>query len=261
MLPFGVSIVLLSLFQGGLVALPASRRLPLPNRLRSALWALVPAVSIVAVVLSVRAASTVANVLAYVALVAVPPLAAVALGWGIRGARPPLALAAIALFALAWFDRSGLAGEAAATLLAGLACVTLALLAAQLAPAVWVKRGIVIAALIDTALVVSDQLQAPNAVLNAAHPAAGLPQLQRALFGSAVIGFGDLFVAALLGAVYVGAARRQNAAALLTAALALGSDLLFLAVHELPATVPVAVAMLLVEARARRLDAGRSRPV
>ena len=62
---------------------------------------------------------------------------------------------------------------------------------------------------------VSDLLQAPNDALNAAAPVAHLPQLQRAVFGSAVMGYGDLFVAALLGALLasqprLGAARRAG---------------------------------------------------
>ena len=44
-------------------------------------------------------------------------------------------------------------------------------------------------------LVVSEELQRPNNALNAAHPAAGLPRLQSAVFGSAAMGYGDLFVA------------------------------------------------------------------
>ncbi len=49
------------------------------------------------------------------------------------------------------------------------------------------------------ALVVSELLQRPNNALNAAHPAAGLPRLQSAIFGTAVMGYGDLFVAGVLG--------------------------------------------------------------
>jgi hypothetical protein len=97
---------------------------------------------------------------------------------------------------------------------------------------------------VDTALVVSDLLQAPNDVLNAARPAADLPQLQSVTFGDAVMGFGDLFVAGLLGALVAARPRLAVAAALATAGAALAFDLLFFAVHELPATVPVAAVTL-----------------
>ncbi|MHB8532549.1 MAG: hypothetical protein ACYDC2_07500, partial [Solirubrobacteraceae bacterium] len=110
-------------------------------------------------------------------------------------------------------------------------------------------------------LVVSDLLQKPNDALNAAHPAAGLPRLQSAVFGSAVMGYGDLFVAGVLGALLAARGLPRGRGALLTAALALAFDLLFFALSELPATVPVALSvlvMLAIEARGRRSAARRS---
>jgi len=96
-------------------------------------------------------------------------------------------------------------------------------------------------------LITSNQLQAPNDVLVAAKPSAGLPQLQSEQFGTVTLGYGDLFVAALLGAVYSERQRVQRAAAVLTLAIAAVFDLLFLVVDNLPATVPVALALLVVE--------------
>jgi hypothetical protein len=74
------------------------------------------------------------------------------------------------------------------------------------------------------------------------------------------MGFGDLFIAALVGCLLAAQqprvdgpesgpylrfeAHRQMVAAGLAAGLALAFDLLFFAVDELPATVPVAVALL-----------------
>jgi hypothetical protein len=58
------------------------------------------------------------------------------------------------------------------------------------------------------------------------------------------MGFGDLFIAAVVGCLLAGS-RRQLVAAGLVAVLALAFDLLFFAVDELPATVPVAVALAL----------------
>ena len=73
------------------------------------------------------------------------------------------------------------------------------MLLAAVTPPRWLAAGIVLMACADAALVVSELLQHPNEVLNAAHPAAGLPKLQAAVFGSAAMGYGDLFVAGLLG--------------------------------------------------------------
>jgi hypothetical protein len=257
-LPFWISIALLSVGQGALVALPRGLAAPRLSSLRGRRWAVVPALSVVGFVLIARAAEHAsAEGLTYLALCAVPPLAALALGWLSRGARPVRALLVLPLFALAWADRGGLAGDAAAVTLSALSCVTLAVLLAAVTPPRWLAAGIVAMAVADTALVVSDLLQRPNNALNAAHPAAGLPRLQSAAFGSAVMGYGDLFAAALLGAllaVVAGSALQRRGAAL-TALLALSFDLLFFFVRELPATVPVALALIVLILRRGRTPA------
>jgi hypothetical protein len=248
-LAFWASDAVLASVQATTVALPRATDAfaPLAARLRSRWWALVPLASVVVVVFAIRAATGTASLLTWLALVAVPPLAALALGLAIHGARPRLALGAILLFALAWADRRGLAGEGAALLLSALSCVALGVLLTSVAPLQWLKAGIVLMALADTTLVVAQLLQPANDLLNAAHPPAGLPQLQRGLFGDAVMGYGDLFIAAVLGTIVANQydRRGQKSFALLTLALATAFDLLFLVVDLLPATVPVALALLL----------------
>jgi hypothetical protein len=281
---FAVSISILGLVQAALVALPAPRSRPgWIERLSSPWWALVPALSIAVVIGAIEISSSSADALTYVALIAAPPLAAFALGALIcrdrteprylrfravsradgRGWQGSVAVVA-ALFALAWITPHSLAGEAAATALSGLACVTLGWLLVCGVPARWLRLGVYAMAVIDTVYVSSDLLQGPNAVLNAAAPAAGLPQLQAVHFGSALMGFGDLFVAALVGCLFaaegLGAAdraavdRRRLSAAALVAVLALVFDLLFFAVDELPSTVPVAAALALIQWRRRSTD-------
>ena len=251
MLPFALSISILSVAQAATVALAAPDPLPWLARLRSRRWALVPAGSVAVVVAAVAVAAQFAQGLSYLALVAVPPLAALALGRAVRHSAPPLAAAVVPLFALAWLDRRGLAGEGAALVLCALSCVALGSALTALAPRRALKAGVIAMALVDAGLVVADLLQAPNNVLNAAHPAAGLPQLQRVVFGSAVMGYGDLFIAGVVGAMLASRPRRQREGALLAGALALLFELLFFAVHELPATVPVALALVLVDRRDR----------
>ncbi len=259
---FAVSIVILGFVQAGLVALPAAREAPgWLNELGSRWWALVPAGSIVVVVGGVEQASGTATALTWLALVAVPPLAAFALGDLVHGSRPAWALSAIPLFLLAWTLPDALAGEAAATALSGLACIALGWLLVCLVPAHWLRWGIYAMAMIDAIYVAADILQGPNAVLSAASPAGGLPALQSVHLGSARMGFGDLFVAALVGCLLaadgpkcrlwgdISARRPQLIGAALVVGLALGFDLLFLAVDTLPGTVPVAVALFLVRRR------------
>jgi hypothetical protein len=263
MLPFWISIALLSLIQGTLVALPGVLAVDRLARLRSRRWALIPPLSVIAFVFAARAAEHAsAQGLTYLALAAVPALAVLALGWLLWGAsrrRRVWALLVLPLFALAWVDRSGLAGEGAALILTALSCVALGVLIATVTPARWLAAGVVAMAVADTALVVSDLLQRPNNALNAAHPAAGLPRLQSAVFGSAVMGYGDLFVAGVLGgllALTVGRSTQLRIAGL-TVLLALAFDLLFFAVDELPATVPVATALIVTVVIRRRTTAPR----
>jgi hypothetical protein len=252
-LPFIPSDGAVIALQAALVLAPRPvPRLAIAERLRGPAWALVPIGSIVVVIFAIRYVNSTATGLTYLALVAVPPLAAVALGWTVHRSRPWLALAVVPLFALAWAIPSTLIGEGSAALLSALSCVTLGVLLAMVTPPSWLKAGIVLMACADTWLVVSDLLQRPNSELVGAAPVAGLPQLQSVLFGSVSLGYGDLFVAALLGAVLAGSLRRQGAAALLTFALAAVFDLLFLVVNELPATVPVAIAVIALEVWDRR---------
>jgi hypothetical protein len=262
-LPFAVSISCLAAAQAAGVPLPAAPHIPFLERFRSGWWALIPLGSIVVVIFGIEALSQSAHALTYLALIAVPPLAAIALGWVSHGARPVYALAVLPLFALAWANRHGLIGEACGIVLSLLACVTLGVLLAQVAPLSWLKVGIVLMAIGDTILVISQQLQAPNHLLNVAAPGLGLPQLQRAQFSSAVMGFGDLFIAAVFGAVLAAEGRRQAGPARLTLLLGLAFNLLFFVTDLLPATVPVAAALILTEvgwARSREGRAARRDP-
>jgi hypothetical protein len=265
-LPFLPSDAVMLGLQAAVVAAPRpAPRLRLVERLHGRWWALVPAGSIVIVIFAIRFASATATGLTYLALVAVPPLAAVALAWAARGPeRWPRervtggVVVAGALFALAWVGRGSLVGEGAGALLSALSCVTLGVLLRSVTPATWLKLGIIGMAAADTWLVISDLLQAPNATLIAAHPAGGLPRLQSEVFGSVSMGYGDLFVAGLLGALVAGDRSRQRAAALLTLLIAGAFDVLFLVLNELPATVPVALALIAIEAvGAYRRRAGR----
>ncbi len=228
------------------------------RRFATARWALVLPLSIAVVVGAIALLPDVADVLTWVALLLVPPGAALALGWAMRGARPVLAVLAVPLLVLAWGSQTSAAGELAGTWLTALSCVTLGRLLAGAAPGPWLKAGIVAMAIVDAILVFSNNLEQPNAVLNAAVPAPGLPQLQYVSFGSANLGYGDLFVAGVLGGVLAVEGARAWRWALVTWILAEAFTLLFYVTDTLPATVPVAVALLLREAL--RLRAGRAQP-
>jgi hypothetical protein len=259
LLPFWLSIGALSLVQASLVVAPKPPLPTLLERLQSRWWALVLPLSIVVVISAIALDSASARFLTYLALVAVPPLAAAALAWVVRGARWELASLVFPLFALAWAAKGALGGQTAALALSALACVTLSWLIATVVPARWLKLGIYVMAAVDTYLVSTDLLQGPNAVLNTAAPAADLPRLQLASFGSALMGFGDLFIAATLGAVLAYDRHLQLHGALLAVAIGLSFDLLFFAVDELPATVPIALTLAVLELAGRSRSERRGR--
>jgi hypothetical protein len=229
---------------------PEDRLGRLAGRLQSRWWALVPLASIVIVVFAIQAVSATANGLTWLALIAIPILAATSFGWANRGSRWWMGLIVAPLLALAWLSRSTLWGQGAATLLTAFSCVTLGVLLASVCPPRWLKIGIVLMAAGDSYLVFSNLLQAPNTVLVGAAPAPGLPQLQGITFQDILLGYGDVFVAALLGGVLARegrSGRMQLGMALLTLLLAGLFDLLFFALSELPATVPVALAVIVSE--------------
>jgi hypothetical protein len=253
LLPFWLSIGALSLVQGLLVAIPgSSTTIGLLDRLQGRWWALVLPLSIVVVIGGIALDSASAQFLTWLALIAVPPLAAISLGWIVHGARPWLGLLAVPLFALAWAAKGELGGQTAALALSALACVTLGWLLVRVVPARWVKFGIYAMAAVDAYLVFTELLQEPNSVLNAAAPAADLPKLQLVSFGSALMGFGDLFIAAVLGALLARDRDLQIRGAILAAFLCSAWDLLFFVIHTTPATVPIALTLLTLELLGRR---------
>jgi len=248
MLPFWLSIGFLSAVQGVLVGLPRPTvPIPLLSRLQGRWWALVLPLSIVVAIGAIALDSASADFLTWLALIAVPPLAAIALDWIVHGARPWFALAAIPLFAVAWAAKGELGGQSCALSLSALACVTLGWLLVCVVPARWVKLGIYAMAVVDAYLVFTELLQEPNTVLNAAAPAADLPKLQLVNWGSALMGFGDIFIAAVLGALLARDSRLQLRGALLAALLCCAWDLLFFAIDTTPATVPIALTLLTLE--------------
>jgi len=241
------------------VLLPRQISLPPILRVAQGRWlALLPAALVAAVIGAIAAAPGTADFLTYLALVGVPPLAALALGALCHGSRPWYALAALPLFVLAWAEHGTLLGEGSALALSALSCVALGSALVAATPARWVKAGIYLMAAIDVWLVASDLLQGPNSVLGAASPGGGLPRLQSVFFGSATMGYGDLFIAAAVGALLAGNRGLQLRGAAVAAVAGLLFDLLFFWVNELPATVPLALTLAIMELWSRRnLKSGR----
>src|SRR5690349_2728402 len=111
--------------QAGLVGLPGAGVPRWMRRFAGGWWALILPLSIAVVIGAIELLPQTADALTWIALVLIPPGAALALGWAMRGARWWLGALAAPLLILAWADVHGLAGDAAAAVLTALSCVTL----------------------------------------------------------------------------------------------------------------------------------------
>lgn len=235
------------------VALPAAGLPAALARLRGRGWALIAPLSILVSVAVIALWSASAEVLAWIALLLVPPGCAIALGWAGRGARAPYALLVVPLLALA------IAGpqDATATELARLAlvigsCVTVGRLLAGATPLPLLKGAIYVMAIVDAIYVFGDLSTDQNRQFAAARPAEDLPQLHINHLAGSSLDYGDFFAAGVVGAILAVERVPPGRAALACLALALAWNQLFLVTSSLPATVPPA-ALLLAIALTRRV--------
>ena len=238
------------------MAVPGTGLPTCAERFRTRAWALVMPLSIAVVVAAIGLLPPTADVLTWVALLLVPAGCALALGWAAHGARPTHAGLAVPLPALAWAAPASRVGEISTIVLIAGSGVTVGRLLAGAAPLPLLKAGLIAMAAVDAWLVFSNRLQAPNAVLIAASPGLGLPQLQSAAFGAAGLGYGDFFAAAVLGGILAAERGPQLAAAVGLVLVSLCWDQLFLVYAVLPATIPPAV--VLAATSASRLTLERS---
>jgi hypothetical protein len=249
---FSADNLVLTIAQAACVALPGAGLPRWAERLRTRGWALVAPLSIAVVVAALSLLPSTADVLSWCALILVPIGCALALGWAARAARPWCACLAAPLLALTWALPGHRIGQAAAVLLIAGSAITAGRLLASAAPLAWLKAGVVAMATVDSLLVFSGRLAAPNAVLIAASPGAGLPQLQSAGFAGFALGYGDFLAAALVGGILAVERSPQVFAAVGLVAVSLVWDQLFLVYRVLPATIPPAIVLLAADGWRRR---------
>lgn len=235
----------LSVIDGALVALPAATLRRGAVRPQSAWFALFLPGSTAACVVAITLWPDSAVALGALALVAIPVFAALTLGFAMRGARPWLMGFAPALLALAALSHGPWAAGAG-DLLTCFSAVSLAVLVVYLTPIAWLKRGLVAMAIVDVTLVATGLLGPANTRLTAA--AVGhLPQLQSIDVGAVSQGYGDLFVASLLGAILALRKGPQLLAAAIVGILGLALDAVLLPHSVVPQTVPPVVALIVFE--------------
>jgi len=197
--------------------------------------AALPAVALAIGVIVLRVLAGGPHALALLAAVATPALAAA------NRRRAPVA---VVLWLVAWLGH-GLLAQGCEVVLIALAAVTIAELAATVAPAGALAVGLVVLAVVDVVLVWGTQQVGPatQALPQAGVPSAAghpIPRLQDATFGGATMGWLDLVAPALLGA-----AVHYRARAAVATGLAAGAwGLLLLVTSTVPATVPTLAGLL-----------------
>ncbi|MGZ4431708.1 MAG: hypothetical protein ACXVYV_08695 [Gaiellales bacterium] len=231
--------------QGALVAAPCHRE---PISTRRLLGVAVPAAAMVIGVGAIQLLGQGAQLLAWLAALATPLLAAAA-GWSLRWPRPVVtAVAVIPVYVIAW-QGSGHLAQFARAMLVGGACLTLAAWLATFADVDGLAVGLVVLVGVDAYLVWGVQQVAPASVAlhHALLPSVGmpglpsrpLPPLQDVTLGDSMMGWLDLFAPAVL-AMLVSRSPRLRLATSATVTLgAFAWGLLLLVTSPIPATVPV----------------------
>lgn len=238
--------VVLATIEGALVALPHRAALAPLERLRSPVWALVAPGSLVVGTFGVLALPAMADGLAILAAVATPALAAIAVVAVARCRHRALLVAPLALGIVA-VATSSWPAELAASLLTALGCLTLGAAIVRLTPAPWLHIGIVAMGAVDVLLLALGVGQPAAVLLGDALANTPLPAFHRAELGHVAKDYPDLVLAAVVGGIVAGQPVQHRAAALV-AILAAAYTGLFAFTHMLPATVPVVLVLVLVEA-------------
>jgi hypothetical protein len=251
---FDLDTFVLDAAQALCVALPAAGVPAVLLRLTGRGWALVGPGSVVATVVAISIAAASADVLTWIALVLVPPGAALALGWAAHGARPWLALAVVPMLAFAIASPDGPLGRVGRLAMIVGSVVTLGRLLTGVAPLMVLKAGVWVMTVIDSVFIFGDFFHEQNATFNAAVPAEHLPRLQVAHIGHTATDYGDYFIAGLVGGILAAERRPQAALALAALVAAEAWNQLFLVVDSLPGTVPPAVVLLASELWHRRRE-------
>jgi hypothetical protein len=248
------SCTALAVAQGLTVVLPRRpRRMAL--RIPYTWAAILPPAAFLATVAGLAIHPSLALAVVAVACVGVPALGAVAIAAFARGGRPARALLVVPLLGLAALH-IGIAGELAVLMLVMLSCVALGSVLAACAGVRELVVAAVLVAALDLVLLHAGGIRIATAALLDAR-LGHMPDFAQPVLGRMTIGYGDFFVAALAGAIAARRPSRQTLVALATTAFALAQYALSSDGDLLPATAPVAVAML-VAALAGRLRRPRA---
>lgn len=254
------AVVALATLEGGLVALPRADAMAPLKTLRSPAWAALLPGSILAGTFLPLAMPSMAFGLVVLAGVLTPALAAISILHVVRGPRAALVLVACALAVTAALI-SGWAGQISAAALTALGCLALGTALARLIPGRWFVLGVIGMCLADVALLASGIGHSAATLMASATADVHGPVFTQADIGRVSTDYPDLVLAAVLGG-FIAGRHRQLLAAVLVTAIGAAYGLLLLPLDSLlPATVPLGLTLLLLEAAAKRRALGTVWPI
>ncbi len=244
-----------SVLEGALVLLPRAKPFPRLARLRAPAWAALLPVSIIVGTFGLLIAPGLASSTVLAAAVTAPLLAAIAVLLVVRARLVMLPLAAVAGALAVW--AGGMGGHIGTGVVTALACLTVGTGLQRLIPGRWLLVGVVAMSAVDITLLLAGPGYHETAVLAAAQTNFHGPRFTGAHLGGTTIGYPDLFLAALLGASLAGQRAQVWGAAVLTG-LAIAYDSLLTPGLLLPATVPIALTLVVVGVARRRRRSRRA---
>jgi hypothetical protein len=247
-----------SVLEGALVVLPRAKPFPALTRLRAPAWAVLLPVSIIVGTFGLLVAPGLASPTVLAAAITTPLLAVIAVLLVVRARILMLPLAALAGGLAVWATGQG--GHVGTGLVTALACLTLGAALQRLIPGRWLLAGVVAMSVVDATLLLAGPGYHETAVLAAAQTNFHGPRFTGARIGGTTIGYPDLFLAALLGASLAGQ-RAQAWAGGVLVVLAVAYDSMLTPGLLLPATVPIALTLVVIGlVRHRRRRARLNRP-
>jgi hypothetical protein len=232
-----------SILEGALVLLPRAKPFPALARLRAPAWAALLPLSIIVGTFGLLIAPSLAPQTVLAAAVTTPLLAAIAVLLVVRARLLVLPLAALA--GVLAVTATGPGGHIGTGVVTALACLTVGAALQRLIPGRWLLLGVVAMSVVDITLLLAGPGYHETAVLAAAQTNFHGPRFTGARIGGTTIGYPDLFLAALLGASLAGQRAQVRAAGLLVV-LAVAYDSMLSPGLLLPATVPIALTLVVV---------------
>jgi hypothetical protein len=232
-----------SILEGALVLLPRPRPFPRLARLRAPVWAALLPASIIVGTFGLLVFPGLASTTVLAAAITTPLFALLAVLAVVRARSLMLPLAAVAAALAIWAGGAG--GHVGTGVVTALACLAVGAALQRLIPGRWMLIGVVAMSVVDATLLFSGPGYHETALLAAATTNFHGPRFTGARIGGTTIGYPDLFLAALLGTSLAGDRAQVWGAGLLTV-LAVAYDSMLTPGLLLPATVPIAITLLVV---------------